>query len=159
MPDSSGMATGVAGGSSHRAARLASFSSRSLSCGNESSFYSLSTIMALYAVATINDGGLGWSTVEADKLTGDYALLACSGLPDPSWHCGRSAHWALPRCCSWRRGDCGGTRDVVYGTQSEAWFWVRAHSCCMRYRLIKASHAVFGEFVLSRTAVATRPSL
>ena len=44
------------------------------------SFYSLSAIMALYVTASIETGGLGWNTMEADDLTGDYALLAF-GLP------------------------------------------------------------------------------
>ena len=79
MSDSSGMATGVAGGSSRRSAHgimLVSFAE----LWERASFYSLSAMMALYAVATVDNGGLGWSTIEAVKLTGNYALLVF-GLP------------------------------------------------------------------------------
>ncbi|MCH2135568.1 MAG: MFS transporter [Phycisphaerales bacterium] len=44
------------------------------------SFYSLSGVMALYAIAKVSDGGLGWTSGEADKLSGTYTLLAF-GLP------------------------------------------------------------------------------
>ncbi len=120
MPDSSGMATGVAGGSPQGGTLgvvLVSFAE----LWERVSFYSLSTIMALYAVATINDGGLGWSTVEADKLTGDYALLAF-GLPVLLGIVGDrlTGHY--------RAVVLGGVVIVAgHGTlfmaQSEAWFW------------------------------------
>ena len=44
------------------------------------SYYSLVALIALFAVATIKDGGLGLTNSEAIKISGDYTLMAF-GLP------------------------------------------------------------------------------
>ncbi len=148
MGDVSAAAPGVSQVSGRRGAFLGVALVAFAELWERASYYSIVALIALFAIASAKDGGLGLTNADAIEISGDYTLMAF-GLTGYLWTHRRPVRRALPsgrsRCDGHRLRSC---HALLRRSHQPDDILDSAVVDCYRNRATQARDAVPCEFVL-----------